>query len=153
MTDDAGRFMAITDAPGCAVVNMNRAAGLSACCTKERRFTSSAIAGTHRRDTRSRMAELAEKPQTAEALGTIALHAVKIARSTDERTAIAAMLPPGVLCGHTISVERTPARRPNAAALSLVGVHEQLSVRLDAAAEGCRACQPVHPRRNCRCRG
>jgi hypothetical protein len=46
----------------------------------------------------------------------------EIARSTDERTAIAALLPPGVLCGHTISVERRPAGRPNAAALSVVAV-------------------------------
>jgi len=46
----------------------------------------------------------------------------EIARSTDERTAIAAMLPPGVVCGHTITVERRPATRPNAAALLLVGL-------------------------------
>ncbi len=45
-----------------------------------------------------------------------------IAGATDERSVIAAMLPPGVLCGHTLSVERTPARRPNAAALILVAV-------------------------------
>jgi hypothetical protein len=32
------------------------------------------------------------------------------------------MLPPGVLCGHTISVERSPAQRPNALALVLAGV-------------------------------
>jgi hypothetical protein len=46
----------------------------------------------------------------------------EIARSTDERTVIAAMLPPGVVCGHTISVERRPARRSNAASLCLIGV-------------------------------
>jgi hypothetical protein len=46
----------------------------------------------------------------------------EIARSTDERTAIAAMLPPGVICGHTISVERRPSQRPTAAALVVVAV-------------------------------
>jgi hypothetical protein len=46
----------------------------------------------------------------------------EIARSTDERTSIATVLPPGVLCGHTISVERTPMQRTNAAALMLVSV-------------------------------
>jgi hypothetical protein len=46
----------------------------------------------------------------------------EIARSTDERTSIATMLPPGVLCGHTISVERTPRQRANAAALMLVSI-------------------------------
>ena len=46
----------------------------------------------------------------------------EIARSTDERTAIAAILPPGVICGHTINVERRPSQRPNATALTLVAV-------------------------------
>jgi len=46
----------------------------------------------------------------------------EIARSTDERTSIAAVLPPGVLCGHTISVERAPMQRTNAAALMLVSM-------------------------------
>ncbi len=46
----------------------------------------------------------------------------EIARSTDERTSIATVLPPGVLCGHTISVERAPMQRANAAALMLVSI-------------------------------
>ena len=46
----------------------------------------------------------------------------EVAAATNERTSIAAMLPPGVLCGHTISVERNPAERPNASALLLVAV-------------------------------
>jgi len=46
----------------------------------------------------------------------------EIARSTDERTAIAAILPPGVLCGHTLNVERTPWRRTSASALILVAI-------------------------------
>jgi hypothetical protein len=44
----------------------------------------------------------------------------EVARSTDERTAIASIIPPGVLCGHTISVERKPMQRSDAAALTLV---------------------------------
>jgi hypothetical protein len=69
-----------------------------------------------------RISDLADKPQSAESVRYYRAACRDIARSTDERTAIVAMLPPGVLCGHTISVERRPARRPNAAALSLVGV-------------------------------
>ena len=46
----------------------------------------------------------------------------EIASATNERTSIAAMLPPGVICGHTINVERMPSRRPNASALSLLGI-------------------------------
>ena len=65
---------------------------------------------------------LADKPMSIESALYYRAACREIARSTDERTAIAALLPPGVLCGHTISVERRPARRPNAAALSLVGV-------------------------------
>ncbi len=68
------------------------------------------------------LAELADKPTSVESARYYRAACREIARATDERTAIAAILPPGVLCGHTISVERRPARRPNAAALSLVGV-------------------------------
>ena len=46
----------------------------------------------------------------------------KIARSTDERTAIAAVIPPGCLCNETAPVERTPQQRPNATALVLCGI-------------------------------
>ena len=65
---------------------------------------------------------LVSKPHAIENTRYYRLACREIARSTDERTAIAAVLPPGVLCSHTISVERKPAGRPNAAALSLVGV-------------------------------
>ena len=68
------------------------------------------------------LAKLAAKPTSIESTLYYRAACREIARSTDERTAIAAILPPGVLCGHTISVERRPARRPNAAALSLVGI-------------------------------
>ena len=68
------------------------------------------------------LAKLADKPTSIESTLYYRAACREIARSTDERTAIAAILPPGVLCGHTISVERRPARRPNAAALSLVGI-------------------------------
>ncbi len=65
---------------------------------------------------------LARKPQAIENARYYRAACREIARSTDDRTAIAAMLPPGVLCGHTISVERRPAGRANAAALTLVAV-------------------------------
>lgn len=44
----------------------------------------------------------------------------EIASATNERTAIATVLPPGTVCGHTINVERRPHLRPNAAALATV---------------------------------
>ncbi|HME23677.1 MAG TPA: hypothetical protein VKI44_20515 [Acetobacteraceae bacterium] len=69
-----------------------------------------------------RIADLADKPQSVGSARHYRAACREVARSTDERTAIATMLPPGVLCGHTISVERRPDRRPNAAALSLVAV-------------------------------
>jgi hypothetical protein len=49
-----------------------------------------------------------------------------IARSTDERTGIFCLLPPGVLCGNTAPCERNPAVRTNAdalLALSLANSH------------------------------
>jgi hypothetical protein len=68
------------------------------------------------------LAALAGKPMSIESMLYYRAACRDIARSTDERTSIATMLPPGVLCGHTISVERRPGRRPNAAALSLVSL-------------------------------
>jgi len=65
---------------------------------------------------------LAHKPQTVESARYYRCACREVAGATNERTVIAAMLPPGVLCGHTISVERSPAQRPNASALALVGV-------------------------------
>jgi Eco57I restriction-modification methylase len=65
---------------------------------------------------------LTDKPMSLAATQYYRAACREIARSTDERTAIAAILPPGVLCGHTINVERRPALRPNAAALALVGL-------------------------------
>ena len=91
------------------------------------------------------VAELADKPTSVESARYYRAACREIARSTDERTAIAAILPPGVLCGHTISVERRPARRPNAAALLAGRHHEQLRLRLVIASEGGHPCQSVHP--------
>jgi hypothetical protein len=80
---------------------------------------------------------LADKPMSRQSACYYRAACREIARSTDERTAIAAVLPPGVLCGHTISVERRPAGRPNAAGLLLVSVMNSFAfdwlVRLKAA--------------------
>jgi hypothetical protein len=65
---------------------------------------------------------LSQKPRTMQSCCYYRIACREVARSTDERTAIATLLPPGVLCGHTISVERTPDRRANAAALLLLAV-------------------------------
>jgi hypothetical protein len=69
-----------------------------------------------------RLDALSGKPQTLESTLYYRAACREVASSTNERTAIAAILPPGMICGHTISVERRPAGRPNAAALSLVGL-------------------------------
>jgi hypothetical protein len=45
-----------------------------------------------------------------------------IARSTDERTGIFALLPPGVFCGNTAPVEREPERRANSSSLRLLAI-------------------------------
>jgi hypothetical protein len=65
---------------------------------------------------------LAGKPRWLENARYFRAACREIASATNERTAIAAILPPGMLCGHTISVERRPAHRPNASALTTVGV-------------------------------
>jgi hypothetical protein len=45
-----------------------------------------------------------------------------ISNSTNERTGIFCLLPPGVLCGNTAPVEREPDSRPNASALPLESI-------------------------------
>jgi hypothetical protein len=68
------------------------------------------------------LSALARKPQTAESVRYYRAACREVAGATNERTVIAAILPPGVLCGHTISVERRPAQRSNRAALILVAL-------------------------------
>ena len=63
-----------------------------------------------------------DKPGWQKAAQYYRLAVRKIARSTDERTAIAAIIPPGCLCNDTAPVERTPWQRPNAEALVLCGI-------------------------------
>jgi hypothetical protein len=65
---------------------------------------------------------LANKPATIESSRYYRAACREVAGATNERTVIAAMLPPGVLCGHTLSVERTPGQRPNSAALVQVAM-------------------------------
>lgn len=65
---------------------------------------------------------LTDRPAWVDASGCFRLALRKIARSTDERTAIAAILPPGSVCNDTAPVERTPRARPNASALVLCAV-------------------------------
>jgi hypothetical protein len=63
-----------------------------------------------------------DKPAWREAARHFRLALRKIARSTDERTAIAAFTSPGYLFNDTAPVERTPHRRCNAVALQLCAV-------------------------------
>jgi hypothetical protein len=73
------------------------------------------------------LSALARKPQTAESVRYFRAACREVAGATNERTAIAAILPPGVLCGHTISVERRPGQRSNSAALIMVGLMNSFS--------------------------
>ena len=65
---------------------------------------------------------LIDKPRTVEAMRYYRAACRDVAGATNERTAIATLLPPGVVCGHTISVERSPGQRANAQALLLVAL-------------------------------
>jgi hypothetical protein len=64
-------------------------------------------------------ADLQGKPTVLSAARHYRLVFRDIARSTDEHTMIAAIAPPGVVFGHTATVERAPGQRPNADALVL----------------------------------
>lgn len=81
---------------------------------------------TDRWDTRPRYRvrteALAAKPLVAEAVRHFRLAFRDIARSNDERSAIATIMPPGVVLGHTATVEKTPGARPPRLALALCAV-------------------------------
>ena len=68
------------------------------------------------------LSALQDKPGWRDAARFFRLALRKIARSTDERTAIAAFTSPGYLFNDTAPVERTPQRRSNAVALQLCAV-------------------------------
>ena len=64
-------------------------------------------------------AALRGKPSVVEAARHFRLAFRDIARSTDERTTIAAIIPPGTVFGHTATVEKHPGTRPLPHALML----------------------------------
>jgi hypothetical protein len=112
MTDDAGLFAPIGDADD------------PAWCTLHEGKTFHQY--TNRWDTapryRVRTEALAARPLVAEAVRHFRLAFRDIARSNDERSAIATILPPGVVLGHTATVEKTPGARPLRLALALCAV-------------------------------
>ena len=65
---------------------------------------------------------MADKPGWLRASGHYRLAFREISRSTDERTMIAAIIPPGHVFGHKATCEKTPWKRPDAAALVLCAV-------------------------------
>jgi hypothetical protein len=77
------------------------------------------------------------KPSVADAGRHYRLVFRDIARSNDERTMIACIAPPGVVFGHTATVEKAPWSRPNADALALCALFNSFPfdwlVRLKAA--------------------
>ena len=69
-----------------------------------------------------RLDAMRDKPHWARASGHYRLAFREIARSTDERTMIAAIVPPGHVFGHKGTCEKTPWERPDATALVLCAV-------------------------------
>lgn len=69
-----------------------------------------------------RLGALADKPSWREAARLFRLAFRSIARSTDERTVIFALSPPGAVFGNSAPAERTPNDRPTTFSLQLVGV-------------------------------
>ena len=65
---------------------------------------------------------MADKPGWLRASGHYRLAFREISRSTDERTMIAAIIPPGHVFGHKATCEKAPWKRPDAAALVLCAV-------------------------------
>ncbi len=128
MTDDAGRFTPVTSLlePGRPATDRSAVERLHRDGYLVLHEGKTIHQFTDRWDTAPRyviaLRELAGRPQFVENARYFRLACREIARSTDERTAIAAVLPPGVICGHTINVERRPSQRPNAAALTVVAV-------------------------------
>ena len=66
--------------------------------------------------------DLDHKPSVRDAAGFYRFAFRDVAGSSNERTAIAAVLPPGVVFGHTATVERSPRGRPDGIALALCGL-------------------------------
>jgi hypothetical protein len=128
MTDDASRFTPVAAllGPTCAATDRSNVERLRRDGYLVLHEGKTIHQFRDRWDTAPRYAiavrELAGRPQFFENSRYFRAACREIARSTDERTAIAAILPPGVICGHTINVERRPSQRPNAAALTLVAV-------------------------------
>lgn len=113
MTDDAHRFTPIgRTVPGPGFLTLHEGKTLH-------QFT-------HRRETTPRYAvaveALADKPSVLAAAGYFRLAFRDIARSNDERSMIATILPPHTTTGHTVTIEKTPERRPIAAALTLCAI-------------------------------
>ncbi len=69
-----------------------------------------------------RLDAMRDKPGWLRASGHYRLAFREISRSTDERTMIAAIIPPGHVFGHKGTCEKTPWRRPDATALILCAV-------------------------------
>jgi hypothetical protein len=128
MTDDAGRFTAVTDLVRRNVPPTNQGIPNNlhrqGYCILHEGKTIHQFSDKWETPPRYvvSLRDLAGKPNSIENTRYFRAACREIARSTDERTSIAAILPPGVICGHTISVERKPASRPNASALTLVAV-------------------------------
>ena len=128
MTDDASRFTPVTTlvARGLPATGGSDAEQLQRDLYLVLHEGKTIHQFTDRWDTAPRYAialrELAGRPQFVTNSRYFRAACREVARSTDERTAIAVILPPGVICGHTINVERRPSKRPNAAALIVVAV-------------------------------
>jgi hypothetical protein len=112
MTDDASRFLPVAEGKATDGLPLHEGKTIHQFTDHWNTTPRYAVAADALRD----------KPRTLEALRYYRAACRDVASATNERTAIAAMLPPGVVCGHTISVERGPGLRANAQALLLVAL-------------------------------
>src|ERR1051326_3940522 len=112
MTDDAHRFTPITELNGATAFPLHEGKTFHQYTDRWKAPPRYAI----------RADKVPDKPTWLRAAAHYRLVFREISRSTDERTMIAAIVPPGYLFGHKGTCEKAPWQRPNAAALILRAV-------------------------------
>ncbi len=112
MTDDSHRFTAISSASDKELIPLHEGKTFHQYTDRWKASPRYAIPIEAMRD----------KPGWLRASGYYRLAFREISRSTDERTMIAAVIPPGYIFGHKGTCEKTPWLRPDATALVLCAV-------------------------------
>jgi hypothetical protein len=112
MTDDSHRFTPIARAGGAAALPLHEGKTFHQYTDRWKAEPRYAI----------RLDAMRDKPGWLRASGHYRLAFREISRSTDDRTMIAAIIPPGHVFGHKGTCERAPWQRPDATALILCAV-------------------------------